>query len=86
MAVFIRQSKQDVETGRGQREKSFKVFFHGRIPIYRNPTYFVKTYVRAGEELLLRAERRNRRTGFKPKFNGPRLEWLLQFSPHKLTH
>jgi hypothetical protein len=41
--IFGSEREQDVELGRGQREERIESVFHGRNPIYRNPSVFVKT-------------------------------------------
>ena len=40
--IFGSKCEQDVELGGGEREESVQVVFHGRKPIYRNPSMVVK--------------------------------------------
>jgi hypothetical protein len=42
--VFGSECEQDVELGGGEREESVQVVFHGRKPIYRNPSMVVKSW------------------------------------------
>jgi hypothetical protein len=41
--VFGSEGQQNVKFGRGQGEESVESVFHGRDPIYRNPSMVVKT-------------------------------------------
>jgi hypothetical protein len=59
--IFGGQGKQDVELGRGERKESVEVVFHGRKPIYRNPSIVVKTqsgwYLKEVDSRQLKVER-----------------------------
>ncbi len=37
------QGEQDVELRRGERQENVEIVFHGRNPIYRNPSMIVKS-------------------------------------------
>jgi hypothetical protein len=43
MEIFGGEGEQDVKLGGGERKESVEVLFHGRKPIYRNPSMDVKT-------------------------------------------
>jgi hypothetical protein len=43
MEIFGGECEQDVKLGGGERKESVEVLFHGRKPIYRNPSMDVKT-------------------------------------------
>jgi hypothetical protein len=59
--IFGGQGKQNVELGGGEGQESVEVVFHGRKPIYRNPSIVVKTqfgwYLKKVDSRRLKVER-----------------------------
>jgi len=54
------EGEQDVKLGGGERKESVEVVFHGRKPIYRNPSMDVKTqfgwYLKEADSRSLKVE------------------------------
>ena len=59
--IFGGQGKQNVELGGGEGQESVEVVFHGRKPIYRNPSIVVKAqfgwYLKKVDSRQLKVER-----------------------------